>query len=131
MLITEQNVIMPLGWRWVLVPLSVAAVLLGATSCSVGAQSIHVHGRTLLIYPAGGSTADAALTGVLHATPAGCIAVGKTVIVAPSGSTLGADGSIVVDGTTYKFGSRIVIGGGGGKPPEKSGCGARLRYFYA
>jgi hypothetical protein len=84
----------------------------------------------LLIYPNSGSTADAALTGVLQANSAGCIAVGKTVIVAPSGSSLGSDGSIDVSGTEYTFGSRIVIGGGGGKALDKSGCGAHLDYFY-
>jgi hypothetical protein len=41
-----------------------------------------------------------------------------------------SDGSIVVSGVTYKFGSRIRIGGGGGKSLNTSGCGARLQYFY-
>jgi hypothetical protein len=112
-------------------PLVAAALLLCTTSCSNNVHNIQVGGRTLLIYPASGSTADTALTGVLHANPAGCLAVGKTVIVAPSGSSLMADGSIVVSGTTYKVGSRVVIGGGGGDEPRGgSVCGKHLRYFY-
>jgi hypothetical protein len=131
MLITEQNVIMPLGLRLIWMPLCVAAVLLGTTSCSGSVQNIHVHGWTLLIYPASGNTADAALTGALHTTAAGCVAVGKTVIVAPSGSSLMSDGAIVIHGTTYKLGSSVRIGGGVGKALSKSGCGSHLNYFYA
>ena len=116
--------------RLIGVSLAALVIVAGTTSCSGGVQNLHVHGRTLLIYPDTGSTADAAMTGVLDTNPAGCIAVGKTVIVAPSGSALMSDGSIVVHGTRYKLGSRIVIGGGGGKALAKSGCGAHLSYFY-
>ncbi|HEX4400631.1 MAG TPA: hypothetical protein VHZ98_04860 [Galbitalea sp.] len=116
--------------RLVGMSLAVLVIVAGTTSCSGGVQNLHVHGRTLLIYPDSGSTADAAQTGVLQTNVAGCIAVGKSVIVAPSGSVLMADGSIVVHGTTYKLGSRVVIGGGGGKALGTSGCGAHLNYFY-
>jgi phage baseplate assembly protein gpV len=118
-------------WRRLIgVSLAVLVIVAGTTSCSGDVQNLHVRDRTLLIYPDSGSTADAAITGVLDVNAAGCIAVGKTVIVAPSGSVLMSDGSIVVHGTTYKLGSRVVIGGGGGKALDKSGCGSHLDYFY-
>lgn len=117
--------------RLVGMSLAVLVIVAGTTSCSGGVQNLHVRDRTLLIYPDSGSTADAAITGVLDVNAAGCIAVGKTVIVAPSGSVLTSDGSIVVHGTTYKLGSKVVIGGGGGKALDKSGCGPHLDYFYA
>jgi len=60
-------------------PLIVAAVLLGTTACSASLNDIHVGDRTLLIYPATGTTADAVMTGVLHANSAGCLAVGASV----------------------------------------------------
>jgi hypothetical protein len=112
------------------VSLVVVALLVGTTSCSDSDHNLQVRGRTLLIYPDSGSTADAALTGVLRSNSAGCIEVGTTVIVAPSGSGLKTDGSIVVHGVTYKFGSSVRIGGGAGKALDKSGCGAHLQYFY-
>jgi hypothetical protein len=105
--------------------------MVGTAACSGGVENLHVHGRTLLIYPASGNTADAALSGVLHTHTAGCVAVGKTVLVAPSGSALTPDGSIVVHGTTYKLGGSVRIGGGVGKALSKSGCGSHLDYFYA
>jgi hypothetical protein len=116
--------------RCIWLPLVAAAVLLGVTSCSASAGDLHVNSRTLLIYPAGNATADAALTGVLHTNAAGCLAVGTDVLVAPSGSSLSSDGSIVVHGTTYKLGTRVLMGGGGGTSPKHTDCGAHLRYFY-
>ncbi len=110
--------------------ITVAAILLLFAACSPSAGQMKVNGRTLLTHTSSGTSADAALTGILHVNAAGCVAVGTLVLVVPTGSTLNADGSIVVAGTTYKFGSTIHLGGGGGNAPHGSPCGAHSKYWY-
>jgi hypothetical protein len=114
----------------IVLPLAIVALLLTTTSCSSPPGNLEVNGRTLLTYSAGSARADAALEGVLHVNPAGCLAVGTLVLVVPTGSELKSDGSIVVDGATYQLGSTIRLGGGGGESPHKNTCGQHVRYWY-
>jgi hypothetical protein len=125
-----QTVVMSRMARLIWLPLTVATVLVSATSCSASTDNLHVDCPTLLIYPVTSNSTDAALTGILSTNAAGCLAVGTDVLVAPSGSSLESDGSIVVSGTRYKFGSTVHIGGGGDEPRGGGFCGKYLQYFY-
>ena len=119
--------------RWrnaIVVPLVITALLVTTTSCSSAPGDLDVNGRTLLTYSAGSARADAALEGVLHTNAAGCLAVGKLVLVVPTGSELKSDGSIVVDGTNYELGSTVRLGGGGGMSPHPNTCGTHLKFWY-
>lgn len=119
------------GWRRVVVTAATAAaILLATTSCTVKPGPVTVNGRTLLTYSAGSTRGAAALEGILGINTAGCLTVGKLVLVVPSGSELGADGSITVAGTTYKFGGLIHVGGGGGKSPGPNSCGNHVSFWY-
>ena len=110
---------------------TLAAILLATTSCGSPRGNLHLGGRTLLTYESSGASADAALSGVLHVNSAGCLAVGDEVLVVPVGSELKRDGSMVVFGQTYKFGSKIKLGGGGGgKQPIGAACGKVVDYWY-
>lgn len=114
----------------IVVPLAIAALLFTTTSCSSPPGNLTVGGRTLLTYSAGSARADAALEGVLHTNAAGCLAVGKFVLVVAAGSELKSDGSIVVDGASYQFGSTVRLGGGGGPSPHSNSCGRHVDYWY-
>jgi hypothetical protein len=116
----------------IVVPLAISALLVTTTSCGSAPGNLDVNGRTLVTYSAGSARADAALDGVLHTNAAGCLAVGKFVLVVPTGSELKSDGSIVVDGTNYELGSTVRLGGGGGggKPPHPNPCGAHVKFWY-
>jgi hypothetical protein len=116
--------------RSVTAVLAAAVVVALTASCAESPSPVRVNGRELLTYQSGSAVADAAGFGVLHANAAGCLTIGKLVLVAPDGSTLNADGSIVVRGHTYRLGESIHIGGGGGNKPAGSDCGAGLTYFY-
>jgi hypothetical protein len=116
--------------RPALAVLSAAAVVALVASCASPPGALSVNGRELLTYQSGSAVADAAGFGLLHVNAAGCLAIGKSVLVAPTGSTLNSDGSIVVRGHTYRLGAHIHIGGGGGNEPAGANCGSGLIYFY-
>jgi hypothetical protein len=100
-----------------------AAVLAdGLSGCSAG--PIIVNHRTLLTYVNQGASADALTTGTLGTNSAGCITVGESVLVVPTGSQLNDDGSIDIRGTHYEQGDTVSLGGGVGDAPPNSPCGA-------
>lgn len=107
-------------------------VVLGALAgCSSAATSAQVGGRTLLMYQSSGASGDAVVTGVLGSDAAGCVTVGAgTVLVAPPGSTLDTDGSIVVGSVTYSAGKQARFGGGLGSAPSGAHCSPSSKYWY-
>jgi hypothetical protein len=105
-----------------------ASLLVLAGCASQG--SAKVDGRTLLTYPSTDVSADALAFGVLGSNAKGCVTIGRSVLVVPDGSALSADGSIRVNGKTYKAGTTIHLGGGGGNKPPGSHCGAGQQYFW-
>ena len=114
------------GAMLVLACLACALALAGCSS----AGSTTVNGRTLLTYPSTGVSADALAIGVLGSNAKGCVTIGRSVLVVPDGSALSADGSIRVNGKTYKAGATIHLGGGGDNKPPGSHCGAGYQYFW-
>ncbi|HEY4268498.1 MAG TPA: hypothetical protein VGM94_09940 [Galbitalea sp.] len=111
------------------VMLGVLAVALAVGGCSAPA-STSVNGRTLLTYPSTGVSADALAFGILGSNQKGCVTIGRSVLVVPDGSTLATDGSIRVNGKTYRVGTTIHLGGGGGEKPPHSHCGVGQQYFW-
>ena len=114
------------AWRAIgtagLVALAVALVV-GLSGCSAG--PISVNGRTLLTYVNQGASADAVTIGTLGTNAAGCITVGDSVLVVPTGSRLNDDGSVDIGGKHYEQGDTVTLGGGGDDhAPPHSPCGA-------
>lgn len=103
---------------------------LGLTGCASQNGFVTTNGRTLLTYPSTGTSADALGSGVLGANASGCVTIGDLVLVVPDGSGLSSDGSITVDGKTYKSGSSIQLGGGAGSKPPGAECGKGEMYFW-
>ena len=109
----------------------VGSIMIAALAgCVPASHLVSVNGRTLLTHPSTGASADALGFGVLGTNPEGCVTMGKSVLVVPNGSGLTANGSITVLGASYKVGSRIKLGGGGGSAPPGSRCGATSDYFW-
>lgn len=61
-----------------------------------------------------GSSMQALTSGELNVTASGCVGVGETVIVAPAGSAVSADGTSVTLASwgTFTFGEEVRLGGG-------------------
>lgn len=113
----------------VLLVCALVALTVALTSCS-STGSTTAAGRVLLTYPSTGTSADALATGVLGSDAKGCVTIGSMVLVVPDGSTLAADGSIVIAGATYKVGTTIHLGGGAGNKPPESRCGTGQEYWW-
>jgi hypothetical protein len=114
---------------------TVAALMLGLSAlalvgCTPAQSSVTVANRTLLTHTSTGTSADALGFGILGANSQGCVTMGASVLVVPDDSHLLSDGSIQVDGQTYKIGSKIQLGGGSGSRPAGSHCGAGRNYFW-
>lgn len=111
---------------------ALVAVVLFTAACTASQPTgpIHSHGRTLLTYPPTGTSADARIVGLLGENGRGCVTVGLSVILVPEGSTLLADGSIVVAGHTYRDDTVVSFGGGVGKDPKGDPCDDPGHYVY-
>jgi hypothetical protein len=97
--------------------------VLALTACA--ADPITVNGRTLLTYVNQGASADALTVGTLGTNSVGCITVGDSVLVVPTGSRLNDDGSVDIGGAHYEQGDTVTLGGGGDDhAPPHSPCGA-------
>jgi hypothetical protein len=105
-----------------------AVALVGCTPVS---HVVSVNGRTLLTHASTGASADALGFGVLGTNAAGCVTMGTSVLVVPDGSALASDGSITVLGKTYRVGTPVTFGGGGGDAPAGAKCGSHSVYFWA
>jgi hypothetical protein len=96
--------------------------VLGLCACAAG--PISVNGRTLLTSVNQGASADALTTGTLGTNSAGCITVGDSVLVVPTGSRLNDDGSVDIGGRHYEQGDPVNLGGGVGNAPPHRPCGS-------
>ena len=56
--------------------------------------------------------------------------MGGVVLVVPDGSVLASDGSIAVEGKSYRSGSTIQLGDGVGSKPSGAKCGKGEKYFW-
>jgi hypothetical protein len=104
--------------------LAIGAILIAVGLCACTGGPISVNGRTLLTYVNQGASADALTKGTLGTDSAGCITVGDSVLVVPTGSRLNDDGSVDIGGTNYEQGDTVTLGGGVGEAPPDSPCGA-------
>lgn len=95
-------------------------------------SSVDTNGRILLIYPASGAGGpEALLHGVLTQNAAGCVAVGKTVVVAPSNAELHPDGSVSFGSSTFTMGKSVDLGGGAAASiPVGSPCRAATGDYF-
>ena len=108
----------------------ISTTILALSGCVSAAGPIAVNGLTLPTHPSSGASATALGFGELGTNAEGCVTMGKSVLVAPEGSALGADGSITVLGKSYQAGSRIDLGGGVGNAPAGTKCGSKSDYFW-
>lgn len=115
-------------WAGLLIVL--AGGLEGLTGCAPVGDAVTSNGRVLLTHPATDNMAAALGVGLLGESKEGCITIGTSVLVVPSGSTLNEDGSIVVDGKPYALGQKVELGGGTGAIPSGSPCGAGATYWW-
>ena len=102
------------------------ALLVGLAGCSsTPNDQIRVSGRILLVHVLGDSD-QTDFSGPLGENAAHCITVGNFVVIVPNAARLLDDGSVVMNGHTWKQGTRVAIGGGGSaETPKNSPCRAK------
>jgi hypothetical protein len=116
--------------RAALASATVVVLAFGLTGCVSQKGFVVVRGRTLLTHQSTGTSADALGSGVLGTNASGCVTMGGVVLVVPDGSGLSSNGSITVDGNSYRSGSSIQLGGGSGSKPSGAKCGEDEKYFW-
>lgn len=82
-----------------------------ASASAGGVERITANGRTLLLRPVRDGLDQATYAGVLGTNSAHCVTVGRYVLIAPQGSKLLPDGSVVLRGERLQVGSRVHISG--------------------
>ncbi len=87
------------------------------------------NGATLLTTPERNGN-QALLSGELRRNGYGCMTVGGVVLILPPTARLLHNGSVVLDGTTYEYGTIVGFGGSGGDVPGDWRCGAGERYWW-